>query len=74
MTPSGQIESSSASRNKPSSKMIVAGVLVVLIVLFAIADADDHRDRRVRLDRLRRRLDVRPTPRLARRRASVLRS
>jgi uncharacterized integral membrane protein len=40
MTPSGQIESSAApARNKPSSKMIVAGVLVVLIVLFAIANS-----------------------------------
>jgi uncharacterized integral membrane protein len=40
MTPSGQIESTGApARNKPSPKMITAGVLVVLIVLFAIANS-----------------------------------
>ena len=39
MTPSNQIEPTAASaRNKPSPKMITAGVLVVLIVLFAIAN------------------------------------
>jgi uncharacterized integral membrane protein len=39
MTPSGQIESSAApARNKPSPKMITAAVLVVLIVLFAVAN------------------------------------
>ena len=40
MTPSGQIESSTApASNKPSSKVIAAAVLVVLIVLFAVANS-----------------------------------
>jgi len=40
MTPSGQIESSAApARNKPSPKTITAAVLVVLIVLFAVANS-----------------------------------
>jgi uncharacterized integral membrane protein len=40
MTPSGQIDSTAApARNKPSPKMITAAVLVVLIVLFAIANS-----------------------------------
>jgi uncharacterized integral membrane protein len=40
MTPTGQIESTGApARNKPSPKMITAAVLVVLIVLFAIANS-----------------------------------
>jgi uncharacterized integral membrane protein len=40
MTPTGQIESTGASAsNKPSPKMITAAVLVVLIVLFAIANS-----------------------------------
>jgi len=40
MTPPGQIESSAApARSKPSPKMITAAVLVVLIVLFAIANS-----------------------------------
>jgi uncharacterized integral membrane protein len=40
MTPSGQIESSAApASGKPSPKMITAAVLVVLIVLFAVANS-----------------------------------
>jgi uncharacterized integral membrane protein len=40
MTPSNQIEPTAASaRNKPSPKMITAVVLVVLIVLFAVANS-----------------------------------
>jgi uncharacterized integral membrane protein len=40
MTPSNQIEpTASPARNKPSPKMITVGVLVVLIVLFAVANS-----------------------------------
>ena len=40
MTPSGPIEPASVSaRNKPSPRMITAVVLLVLIVLFAVANS-----------------------------------
>jgi uncharacterized integral membrane protein len=40
MTPSGPIEPASGSaRNKPSPRMITAVVLLVLIVLFAVANS-----------------------------------
>jgi uncharacterized integral membrane protein len=40
MTPSGPIEPASRSaRNKPSPRMITAVVLLVLIVLFAVANS-----------------------------------